>query len=172
MLTAAALVLMDGQSDALIAIIAGISFRSRHNRSAVRHQQDTPCPHPRCPSTLHHKRTPELTGIFTAIRLKRLCRIQFILVLFRRCHRARQNLQRCQSSLLALFLSRASRPHTASNTGPDTDFEDIPLTEPDDDIRPEPDGDGGGNLPSDEELEAMFGEDDEIEADAVFDAGA
>ena len=30
--------------------------------------------------------------------------------------------------------------------------------------RPEPDGDGGDNLPSDEELEAMFGEDDEAEA--------
>ena len=53
-------------------------------------------------------------------------------------------------------------PHIASKTSPDNDFEDIPLTEPDDDIRPEPDGDGeGDNLPSDEELEAMFGEDDE-----------
>ncbi len=56
-------------------------------------------------------------------------------------------------------------PHIASNTGPATDFEDIPLTEPDDDIRPEPDEDQeGSNLPSEEELEAMFGEDDEVEA--------
>ena len=55
-------------------------------------------------------------------------------------------------------------PNVASMADSETDFEDIPLTEPDDDIRPEPDGDGeGGNLPSDEELEAMFGEDDELE---------
>ena len=53
-------------------------------------------------------------------------------------------------------------PHTVSKTSLDNDFEDIPLTEPDDDIRPEPDGESA-NLPSDEELEAMFGEDDEAE---------
>ena len=110
MLTAAALVLRDGQSDALIVIIAGISFQLRHNWLAAPHQQNTRCPHPRCPSTLHPRWTPELTGIFTATRLKRLCRIQFIRVLFTRFHRGRQNLQRCQSSLLALFQSRASNP--------------------------------------------------------------
>ena len=50
----------------------------------------------------------------------------------------------------------------ASRADPDTNFEDIPLTEPDDDIKPEPDGDAdSGNLPTDDELEAMFGEDDE-----------
>ena len=135
MLTAAALVLMDGTSGALIAIIAGVSFRSQRNRSAARHQHDTPCPHPRCLSTLHHKRTPELTGIFTAIRLKRPCRIQFILVLFRRSRRLHQNLQRCRNSLLALFLSPASNPTLSQRQASDNDFEDIPLTEPDDDIK-------------------------------------
>ena len=149
MLTAAALVLVDGPSDVLIAIIAGISFRSRHNRSAARHQHDTPCPHPRRPSTLQHKPTPELTGIYTAIRFKRLCRIQFIRVLSRRCHRtpepAAMSAQSPGSAPEPHF-----QPHIASNTGNKaTDFEDIPLTEPDDDIRPEPDGDGeDGNLPS------------------------
>ena len=46
--------------------------------------------------------------------------------------------------------------------GSETNFEEVPLMEPDDDIRPEPEGDGG-DLPSDEELEAMFGEEGEIE---------
>ena len=97
---------------------------------------------------------------------------QFILVLFRRSRRTRHSLQRCRNSLWALFWVRLRTPYCL-NASLDNDFEDIPLTEPDDDIRPEPDGDGeDGNLPSDEELEAMFGEDDEIEADAVFDAGA
>ena len=50
----------------------------------------------------------------------------------------------------------------ASMAGSETNFEEVPLTEPDDDIRPEPEGDGG-DLPSDEELEAMFGEEGEIE---------
>ena len=53
-------------------------------------------------------------------------------------------------------------PNIASMADSETDFEDIPLTEPDDDIKPEQDGDGG-DLPSDEELDAMFVEDGELE---------
>ena len=56
-----------------------------------------------------------------------------------------------------------SETNVASAAGSGADFEDVPLTEPDDDIRPELDGDAG-DLPSDEELEAMFGKDEEIEA--------
>ena len=67
-------------------------------------------PPPMPPVRCRHKRTPEFTGIFTAIRLKRLCRIQFILVLFRRSRRVRQNPQRCRNSLWALFLGPASNP--------------------------------------------------------------
>ena len=141
MLTAAALVLRDGQSDALIAIIAGISFRSRRNRSAAPHQQDTPCPHLRCPSTLHHKRTPEFTGIFYGYPPQ----APMPYPIYPGAVPPATGRVRTCSDVRAVFGSVPEtrfEPHIASNTGPATDFEDIPLTEPDDDIRPEPDGDG------------------------------
>ena len=59
-------------------------------------------------------------------------------------------------------IDTVSKSDLDSTVDSEPDFEDIPLTEPDDDIRPEPDGDDD-NLPSDEELEAMFGDDDEGE---------
>ena len=110
-------------------------FRSRHNRSAARHQHDTPCPHPRCLGTLHHKRTPDLRA-FLRYPPQAPMPYQFILVLFRRSRRTSEPAAMSEQSL---GLSWVSRTPYCLKDSLDNDFEDIPLTEPDD-IRPEPDG--------------------------------
>ncbi len=59
------------------------------------------------------------------------------------------------------YIDPASTSHSdlIKRLDPDSGFKDIPLTEPDEDIKPEPDD---GDLPSEEELDAMFGDVDSV----------
>ena len=142
----------------------GVSFRrgAAGKGFVISEIRGAPTLHPSI-TRRHHIRIPKPTGPCTAIRRKLLRHIKLTLVLFRHRHRERLKLWPCRGNLLGSVSESRLETNGASMAGSETNFEEVPrLTEPDDDIRPEPEGDGG-DLPSDEELEAMFGEEGEIE---------